>query len=83
MYTHNLNHSIWYSLNTVMFFIFFLGARIVFMTYIIFALGFPNLFGFFRQEGNQWWGYAIMIEGTVAVALAMLINFYWMYLIAN
>ena len=83
MYVHHLNDSVWYAVNTVLFAIFFLGARIIYMSYIIITLGFPNLIGFFKKDGNQWWGYIIMIEGVVAVTLAMLINFHWMYLIGH
>ena len=83
MYVHHLSDSVWYAVNTVLFAIFFLGARILYMSYIIFALGLPNLIDFFKQSGNKWFEYTIMIQGVVAVSMAMLINFYWMYLIGH
>ena len=48
MYVHHLNDSVWYAVNTVLFAIFFLGARIVYMSYIIITLGFPNLIAYFK-----------------------------------
>jgi hypothetical protein len=83
MYTHNLSDSVWYAVNTVLGAAFFLGARILYMSYIIFALGLPNLIGFFKQSGHRWFEDTIMIEGVVAATLAMTINIYWMYLIGH
>jgi len=80
---HHLSDSVWYAVNTILFAIFFLGARILYMSYIIFALGLPHLIEFFKQSRNHWFDYTIMIEGVVAVTLAMLINVYWMYLICH
>ena len=78
MFTHNLSDSVWYAVNTVVGALFFLGARIIYMSYIIFALGLPNLINYFKKQGYGWFGCTIMIEGALAVTLAMMINFYWM-----
>ena len=81
LYTHNLQHSVFTSVNTVLTFFAFLVGRFIYMWWLNFKHLYPLLMLEFKTSDLAWWQVLLVVEQLIAITLSAILNSYWMYLI--
>ena len=89
LFKHDLGQSPLSSVNSILFVVTFGLARIVYQSYLILVMGFPNIIREFVKNNNgtieplAWWKKAFYVEMIFLLVLSMAINFWWFYLIVG
>ena len=81
LYTHELQESVYTSINTVLSFLTFFFFRFVYMWVLCAKYLWPLLIQEYKTSDLKWWQVTLVFEQFIAVTLSAILNSYWMFLI--